>query len=122
MKRYLIIANLDRGTNAYGFFEGKSLDDPEMRENIMKWLAHNLNEGEYNFDCWLDDGYNQKITDGYGIKIYQIAEGPMLIPDIWNDFKLYLEKLDIEMSKEILARDKAERQRQYEQLKKEFEK
>ncbi len=120
MKKYFITANLDRHTNNYEIFEGKSLNDPKMREKIIEWLIR-FDDGDYDFDDWCEEGLDQKITDFVGIKVYEISEGPMLVPDIWQDLRKHLDKLEKETQERRDAVDKKNRRERYEQLKKEFE-
>lgn len=120
MKTYIITAFLDRYTDNYSIFQGESLDDPKMRQEILKWLT-TFKDENYDFDGWCKDGLDQKITSSRGIKAYEITGEPMLVPDIWKDLRTYIDKCE-EKHKEIIERqDKERRRKDYEKLKMEFE-
>jgi hemerythrin-like domain-containing protein len=120
MKKYIITANLNRYIDNYEIFEGESLEDPQMRKEIMEWLTR-FDDGNFDFDDWCRDGLNQKIDSSMGIKAYEISEGPMLVPDIWKDLRKHLDEIEAEVQKRRDAVDKENRRERYEQLKKEFE-
>lgn len=95
MKKFIIISSKDY---AHYIFEGESLEDPKMREEMMEWLCH-IKEWE-------------EITDSKGIKAYEIIERPTLIPNIWKVLKIYRDKTLEKWQKNMAKQFKLHEQRQ----------
>lgn len=125
MKTYIVKASLDYNIDKSQIFKGESIEDPKMLENICEWLSHF--DDQYNYDIFdfekLVKSFKNTPEDvsTYGIRIYEIANGPMLIPGIWKTLEKYLEEKSKSDRIFMEAKLKEDRRLEYERLKKEFD-